>query len=81
MCLKAQTQAILLSPPQEGKARAWEREDGGSLALLELPLLSCQPGRAGTTAGQASLVCWRHLPWKPEALRPGPLFPGELWPL
>lgn len=61
--------------PQEGKGRAWEQEDGGSQALLEMPLLSCQPGRAGPRAGQASLVCRRHLPWKPEAPGPGPIVP------
>lgn len=62
-------------PAREGTARAWEQEDGGSQALLEMPPLSCQPGRARLGAGQASLVCWRHLPWKPEAPGPGPPFP------
>lgn len=64
-------------PPvsQEGKARAWEQEDEESQTLLEMPLLSCQPGGAGLRTSPASLVCWRHLPWKPEAPGPGPAVP------
>jgi hypothetical protein len=63
--------------PASQRARAWEQKGGGSQALLEGPLLSCQPGRARPRAGQMSLVCWRQLPWKPEALRPGPVVPNR----
>lgn len=75
--LKAGHPLSLLEPPtpKEGKARAWEREDGGSQALLEMPLFACQPGRTRPRARQVSLVCWKQLPWKPEALRPGPIVP------
>lgn len=52
----------------------------------ESALLSCQPGTAKPRAGQRSLVCWRHLPWKPKALGPGPLrflnalvLPSQTW--
>lgn len=39
---------------------------GESRALLAVTLLSWKPGRAGPQAGQMSLVCGKHLPWKPE---------------
>lgn len=50
------------------------KEDVGA---PESALLSCQPGTAKPRAGQGSLVCWRHLPWKPKALEPGPLVPRQ----
>lgn len=43
----------------------------------ESSLLSCQPGTAKPRAGQGSLVCWRHLPWKPKAPGPGPVVPRQ----
>lgn len=64
--------------PREGQRQGmgtagWRKPD-----LLEMPLLSCRPGRAGARAGQPS---WYAGGMRPEKQRPWdqvPLYPGEL---
>lgn len=48
------------------------------LGPTECALISCQPGTAKPRTGQGSLVCQRHLSWKPEARGPGLVVPRQV---
>lgn len=64
----------LLEPPtpKEGKARAWEREDGGSQALLEMPCSPASLAEPGPGPAKCPWYAGSNCPWKPEALEAGP---------